>query len=88
MSTSILQTEVRLGPQGRVVIPAQHRRALGLELGDTLVVRVENEQLVMEKPGAIKQRLKARFAQFPKGKSLATELLAERRKEAKRENKR
>ena len=84
MPISALQTEVRLGPQGRVVIPAQLRRALGLELGDTLVFRVENKRLILEKPDAIKHRLKARFAQLPKGTSLATELLAERRKEAKR----
>jgi hypothetical protein len=37
---------------------------------------------MLEKPETIKHRLKARFAYLPIGKSLATQLLAERREEA------
>lgn len=85
MPLSALQTEVQLGPQGRLVIPAQLRRTLGFESGDTLIVRVDNQRLILEKPDALKQKLKARFARLPKGTSLATELLAERREEANRE---
>ena len=82
MPQSTTHVEVQLGPQGRVVIPAPLRRLLGLETGDTLVARLEDGRLVLEKRETIKRRLKARFARLP---SLATELLAERREEAKRE---
>ncbi|MGH8520623.1 MAG: AbrB/MazE/SpoVT family DNA-binding domain-containing protein [Gammaproteobacteria bacterium] len=75
-------------PQGRLVIPAALRRTLGFEPGDTLVAHLEEGRLVLEKPETIKRRLKARFARLPKGKSLAAELLAERRDEAKRESER
>lgn len=88
MANSVIQTEVQVGPQGRLVIPAALRRQLGVKPGDILVAHLEEGRLILEKPEAIKQRLKARFAQLPKGTSLATELLAERREEAKRENKR
>jgi len=77
--------EVHLGRQGRLVIPAPLRKLLGLEEGDTLVAREEAGRLVLEKQAMVKQRLKARFARVSKDRSLADELIAERRKEAKRE---
>ncbi|NJL42290.1 MAG: AbrB/MazE/SpoVT family DNA-binding domain-containing protein [Pleurocapsa sp. CRU_1_2] len=77
--------EVHLGRQGRLVIPAALRKLLGLEEGDTLVAREEAGRLVLEKQAMVKQRLKARFKGIPKDRSLADELIAERREEAKRE---
>ena len=41
------RAEVRLGPQGRIVIPAEMRRALGVEEGDTLVAWTEGGRLVL-----------------------------------------
>jgi AbrB family looped-hinge helix DNA binding protein len=78
--------EVHLGNQGRLVIPAALRRALGFEAGDALIARQEDGRLVLEKPETIKLRLKARFEGMPKDRSLADELIAERREEAKRED--
>lgn len=49
-----------------------------------MVARLEDGRLVLEKPETIKRRLKARLARLPKETSLASELLAERREEAKR----
>jgi AbrB family looped-hinge helix DNA binding protein len=77
--------EVHLGRQGRLVIPAALRQSLGFEEGDTLVAREEAGRLVLEKQEMVKQRLKARFAQVPKNRSLVDELIAERREAAKQE---
>lgn len=85
MPKSSAQTQIQLGPQGRLVIPASLRRSLGFEPGDALLVRVEDGRLILEKAETIKRRLKARFSKVPKDRSLADELLAERRDEAKRE---
>ena len=85
MAYLTLPTEVQLGLQGRLVIPAQIRRVLGFEPGDTLVARLENGRLILKKREAIRRRLKDRFARLPQGKSLASELLIERRREAERE---
>jgi AbrB family looped-hinge helix DNA binding protein len=79
------QTEVRISPQGRVVIPAEFRRRLNLEPGATLIARIEDGRLVLEKRENILARLRARFAQIPKEVSLADELIAERREAAQRE---
>jgi AbrB family looped-hinge helix DNA binding protein len=85
MSDLSRSVEVNLGRQGRVVIPATLRRLLGFTEGDTLVAREEAGRLVLEKPELIKQRLKARFAHLPKERSLADELIAERREAARQE---
>jgi antitoxin PrlF len=68
------------------VIPAELRRKLGLEPGDTLLARVESRRLVLEPRGEILDRLRAelRGATQP-GTSMVDELLAERRREARRE---
>ena len=85
MAKLMTQTEVQLDPQGRLVIPAQLRRSLGFESGDSLIARTEDGRLILEKAGTIKQRLKHRFVHLPSTTSLAEELIADRREEAKRE---
>jgi AbrB family looped-hinge helix DNA binding protein len=77
--------EARLGDQGRLVIPAAARRALGLRAGDVLSVRVEQDHLVLERRAAVLARLRERFAAVPQSVSLADELISERREEARRE---
>ena len=76
---------VRVGPQGRLVIPAEIRRRLGLGTGDTLLLRVQEESLVLETREAVLARVKAAFDDVPRDVSLVDELLAERRAEAARE---
>lgn len=78
--------ELRIGPQGRVVIPASMRKALGLEPGQTLVGHIEEGRLVLEPRDTVLRRVQARFAAaVPRDVSLAEELIAERREEARRE---
>ncbi len=55
------QTEVRVGPQGRVVIPAEIRRILGLKTGAALITHLENGRLVLEKQENICDRVLLRF---------------------------
>lgn len=77
---------IRVGQQGRVVIPAELRQALAIQPGDVLVARSEQDKLVLERPRAVLERIRERFrAAVPRGISLADELIAERREEARRE---
>ena len=76
---------VRVGPQGRIVIPAHIRQALGINPGETLIARVKDGQLVLEKREQILARLQDTFAKVPRDVSLVDELIAERREEARRE---
>ena len=75
--------QVRVGPEGRVLIPAAVRRAAGIQPGTSLVVRVEDGRVVLIPRDAIKRRLREMFADVEG--SMADELIAERREEAARE---
>ncbi len=75
-------TPVRLGPQGRIVVPVELRRALGLVEGSELAIRIDGDRLVLEPRAATLGRLRKRFADVPRDTSLAEELVADRRAEA------
>ncbi|BBL72702.1 AbrB/MazE/SpoVT family DNA-binding domain-containing protein [Methylogaea oryzae] len=85
MTASLLSNEIQVGAQGRLVIPAELRKALHLETGDRLVARLVGESLVLERREAVEKRVRARFAHIPPDVNLAEELIAERRTEARRE---
>lgn len=74
---------VRLGPQGRAVIPAELRKELGLEAGAELVAWVEDGRLIFRRREDIEQELWAMFEGIEG--SMVDELIAERRREAARE---
>ena len=78
--------DVRLGAQGRLVLPASLRRALSLSAGDALVARVEGPgRIVLERHSAALARLQDRFAQTRGKRDLAASLIADRRSEAQRD---
>ena len=77
--------QVHVGPQGRIVIPAQFRKALDMHPGQVLIAKVDDGRLVLEKREQILARLQDSFTQLSRGVSLVDELIAERREEARRE---
>ena len=77
---------VRVGPQGRLVIPASIRRSMGIVPGEILLAREKDGQFVLEKRDQVLERLKTTFDNVPSDVSLVDELIAERREEAKRES--
>lgn len=85
MPLTALQAEVQFGAQGRIVVPAALRKALGFRTGESLVARVVDGCLVIEKTDSVERRIHARFEKA-KNQSLADELIAERRAEARRES--
>lgn len=74
---------VRVGPKGRIVLPIEARRALGIQEGDELVVVLEDDGMhLMTREAAIRSLR----GMLGKGEgSLVDELLAERRAEVERE---
>jgi antitoxin PrlF len=78
---------VTMSSGGRLVIPVEMRRKLGLEEGVPVVLRVENASLTVQTKSTAMTRAKALVAKYvPAGVSLADELIADRRKEAARED--
>lgn len=74
-----MDARVVLGQQGRLVIPADMRTALGLAAGDRLHLRLVGQQLVLERQQDAVAQLRAMGSNVPKARSLVDELLAERR---------
>lgn len=84
-----IQHSVQLGVRGRLVLPASVRKALGLQEGDRLVLRLR-EDGVIELVGAREvvqgsKGLLGRLYPALKGKALAQELMEDRRREALQE---
>ncbi len=76
----------RIGPGGRVVLPAAYRRALGLEAGDRVVLVLGEDAITVLSPGKALARAQEVVRRYvPQGTSLSSELIAERRREAARE---
>ncbi|MBZ5572320.1 MAG: AbrB/MazE/SpoVT family DNA-binding domain-containing protein [Acidobacteriia bacterium] len=80
------EARTRINENGRVVIPAPFRKALGMNIGDEVVLRLEDDEiriLTMKKRLDRARRLVRKYVK--PGVSLADELIAERREAAKHE---
>jgi AbrB family looped-hinge helix DNA binding protein len=80
------EARTRVNENGRVVIPVSFRKALGIEVGDEIVLRIEDDKLRITTQRQRIQRAQRRAKQLLKpGTSLVKELLKERRAAAKLE---
>lgn len=71
---------------GRILIPAEIRRQLEMEIGENVNLEVENGSLRITSSRAALRRLQRRFKKLvPDGVSLVDELIAERRSDAANE---
>lgn len=74
-----MDATLTLGKQGRLVIPADVRLALGLAPGDRLNLHVAGHRLVLERQQDALAELRDTASRVPQTRSLVDELLAERR---------
>lgn len=81
-----LSTRVRVGKNGRIVIPAHLRRQLGIREGGALLARAEpGGRLILELTEARWAQLRSLFADTRPERSVVEELIEERHAEAARE---
>ncbi|MGD0459475.1 MAG: AbrB/MazE/SpoVT family DNA-binding domain-containing protein [Terriglobia bacterium] len=81
-------TDVRLrvNENGRVVLPAAFRKALNIRPGDQVLARLEDDEVRITTLKHRIEQAQRHVRQFVKpGRSLADELIAERREAAKHE---
>lgn len=80
------QEWAQVAPDGRVVIPAAYRSLLGIDGGGpVLLVREEGELRLLSRDAAVRRAQQMVAKYVPKKVSLVDELIAERRREAARE---
>jgi len=80
------ETRMRVNENGRVVIPASFRKALGIHVGDEIVLRIEDDELrisTLKRRIEKAQRLVRKHVQ--PGASLVDELIKDRREAARHE---
>lgn len=76
----------RMGKGGRVVVPVKLRRALDIQPGDEIILRLGNGQIrLIPLRQAIVMAQKTVQQYVPEGTSLVDALIQERREEARRE---
>jgi len=86
MYSQVKQAKARISSNGRIVIPAAIRQQLGVKPGDSILMDVEDSVLKLESYPSRIARIQRELAQYiAPGVSLADELVAERRAEARRE---
>ena len=81
-----LKTRMRVNENGRVVIPADFRKRLGIRVGDEVVLQIQDDELritTLKRNIERAQRLVRKHAK--PGTSLVDELIAERREAARNE---
>jgi AbrB family looped-hinge helix DNA binding protein len=82
-----LAQSVKIIEGGKLVIPAAMRRAMGISRGDTVVVELlpEGELRVRPLASAIREAQEIVRNSVKRGRSLADELMRERKEDAARE---
>ena len=76
---------LRIGPQGRLVLPSAVRRALGIKQGDEFAIRIDGSRIVLEPREELLRRMQKELRETRGNRSLVEELISERRREAGRE---
>jgi AbrB family looped-hinge helix DNA binding protein len=77
------ETRTRLDENGSLVLPASVQRALGLQSGDEVLLRIENNELRMMPTFKGAERARQLFKKYVgEGIRLSDELLKDRRREA------
>jgi AbrB family looped-hinge helix DNA binding protein len=73
---------VKMGKQGRIVIPSEIRSRLDFDEGDELRARVEDGRLVLESPSAALATVRKKLSEGAKARSLTDELIERRSAES------
>ena len=77
---------IQLGDRGRLVLPAEIRKRLNLHEGDELLVTVQGDgSLRLTSPRQVVRETRGLYRAKAGRRSLADELIADRRAEVKRE---
>ena len=84
--TKNTEARLRVNENGRVVIPASFRKALGINIGDEVVLLIDDDELrvtTVKRRVQLAQRLVRKHVKA--GSALVDELIAERREASKHE---
>lgn len=77
---------VKIGEGGRIVIPAEFRKELGLDIGDELILHLENGKMLLFTRLQAIQYVQEQMSKYElNGRQLSEEIIEERRLESNNE---
>lgn len=81
-----MDQKVKIGKNGRMIIPAEFRRALGFEDGDEVILHADEDGLRISTPAQTISRAQSLVRRYiPDDADLSGELMADRRAEVEAE---
>ena len=85
MKPDMTTAKARINDDGRILIPAAMRKALGLRAGGAVVLRADESGIHLTTQRALRDAQQQLRRYVREGTPLVEDLLAERRREGKRE---
>ncbi|MNC18465.1 SpoVT / AbrB like domain protein [compost metagenome] len=74
------RTPVKIGEGGLIVIPAEYRKALGIDIGDELILHMESGKMILLTRKQAIEYVQEEMSKYSvNGRVLSEELIAERR---------
>lgn len=81
-----MDQKTKIGKNGRMIIPAEFRRALGFKDGDEVILHLDEDGLRISTPAQAVSRAQALVRRYvPEQAGLSEELMADRRAEVEAE---
>ena len=78
----MIATKVKLGQGGRILVPGYMRKALEMEIGDELLIKVEGQELkIFNLQHAVTEAQNLMTKYNPQKKCLSAEIIKDRRDE-------
>jgi len=79
-------TPVKIGEGGRIVIPSEYRKALKIEVGDELLLHMDNGKMILMTRKRAVEYVQEQIGKYSTGgRVLSEELIADRREDARNE---
>jgi antitoxin PrlF len=83
----VTRYKLKVDKQGRLVLPAPVRSAMGIEGGGQVTLELDDDEVHLSSTRLAIRRIQRELSKYvPEGVSLVEELIAERRDEAARED--
>lgn len=79
---TLLNTTTKITEGGRIVIPVEYRRALNLNIGDSIVITLEEGEVRILPRKEANRRAREIVKRYTGSRSLVEELINERKEEA------
>jgi bifunctional DNA-binding transcriptional regulator/antitoxin component of YhaV-PrlF toxin-antitoxin module len=84
--TAVKTATTKIVDGGRLILPAEFRRALNLQKGDSVTLQLEGNEVRMRSTREVVRQIQYKMKKYEIEGSIVDDLIAERRREARMED--